>query len=433
VQVFRRLLVNTLLANTANNFLWFALTFWAYLETKSVLATSIIGGSYMAIASIVGIFLGSIVDHNPKKKAMLGSTVVSLICYVLALLSYLAIPPHDRLDLATLPFWSLVFFTLVGAIAGGVRNIALSTLVTALVDESVRDRANGMVGTVQGVGFAITSVFSGLAIGFLGMGWCLGIVLFLSLVAILHLASIRFDEVKSEETSDEPKKVDLKGTLRVIGSVPGLMALILFATFNNFLGGVFMSLMDPYGLSLVSVEVWGFIWGFLSLAFIAGGIVVARRGLGKKPLRSLLLANVVMWVICILFPMRSSIVMLTAGIFVYMCLMPMCEAAEQTLLQTVVPHERQGRVFGFALTVETAASPITAFIIGPVAQYWVIPFMNGGAGSQTIGSWFGTGPERGMALIFVCAGIIGLIVTILAMQSGSYRSLSKHYESALNA
>ena len=259
-----------------------------------MLATSIIGGSYMAIASIVGIFLGSIVDHNPKKKAMLGSTVVSLICYVLALLSYLAIPPHDKLDLATLPFWSLVFFTLVGAIAGGVRNIALSTLVTVLVDESVRDRANGMVGTVQGVGFAITSVFSGLAIGFLGMGWCLGIVLFLSLVAILHLISIRFDEVKSEETSDEPKKVDLKGTLRVIGSVPGLIALILFATFNNFLGGVFMSLMDPYGLSLVSVEVWGFIWGFLSLAFIAGGIVVGQRGLGKKPLRSLLLANAVM-------------------------------------------------------------------------------------------------------------------------------------------
>ena len=231
----------------------------------------------MAIASIVGIFLGSIVDHNPKKKAMLGSTVVSLICYVAALFSYLAIPPQDKLDLATLPFWSLVLFTLMGAIAGGVRNIALSTLVTVLVDEDIRDRANGMVGTVQGVGFAITSVFSGLAIGFLGMGWCLGIVLFLSLVAIIHLISINFEEVKSQEASDEPKKVDLKGTLRVIGLVPGLMGLILFATFNNFLGGVFMALMDPYGLSLVSVEVWGFIWGFLSLAFIAGGIVVVRR------------------------------------------------------------------------------------------------------------------------------------------------------------
>ena len=84
-------------------------------------------------------------------------------------------------------------------------------------------------------------------------------------------------------------------------------------------------------------------------------------------------------------------------------------------------------------SLDSGKSDITAFIIGPVAQYWVIPFMNGGAGSQTIGSWFGTGPERGMALIFVCAGIIGLIVTILAMQSGSYRALSKDYESALNA
>lgn len=433
MQVFRRLLLNTLLANTANNFLWFALTFWAYLETRSVLATSIIGGSYMAIASIVGIFLGSIVDHNPKKKAMLGSTVVSLICYVAALFSYLAIPPQDKLDLATLPFWSLVLFTLMGAIAGGVRNIALSTLVTVLVDEDIRDRANGMVGTVQGVGFAITSVFSGLAIGFLGMGWCLGIVLFLSLVAIIHLISINFEEVKSQEASDEPKKVDLKGTLRVIGLVPGLMGLILFATFNNFLGGVFMALMDPYGLSLVSVEVWGFIWGFLSLAFIAGGIVVVRRGLGQKPLRSLLLANVAMWSVCILFPMRSSIVMLTAGIFVYMCLIPMCEAAEQTLLQTVVPLERQGRVFGFATTVETAAAPITAFIIGPVAEYWIIPFMDGGAGSRAIGSWFGSGPERGMALVFVIAGVIGLIVTLLAMRSRAYHALSAHYESARSA
>jgi len=42
-------------------------------------------------------------------------------------------------------------------------------------------------------------------------------------------------------------------------------ALILFATFNNFLGGVFMSLMDAYGLSLVSVQVWGALWGIWGL------------------------------------------------------------------------------------------------------------------------------------------------------------------------
>jgi MFS transporter, DHA3 family, multidrug efflux protein len=38
--------------------------------------------------------------------------------------------------------------------------------------------------------------------------------------------------------------------------VEGLFGLIFFSTFNTFLGGVFMSLMDAYGLSLVSVQVW---------------------------------------------------------------------------------------------------------------------------------------------------------------------------------
>ena len=41
-----------------------------------------------------------------------------------------------------------------------------------------------------------------------------------------------------------------------------------------------MALMDAYGLSLVSVETWGLLWGFISLAFIAGGLAVAKFGLG---------------------------------------------------------------------------------------------------------------------------------------------------------
>ncbi|MER6000101.1 hypothetical protein ABT120_16140 [Nonomuraea angiospora] len=49
--------------------------------------------------------------------------------------------------------------------------------------------------------------------------------------------------------------MDLRGTIRLVREVPGLMALIAFSAFNNFLGGVFMALIDAYGLSLVSVQV----------------------------------------------------------------------------------------------------------------------------------------------------------------------------------
>ena len=82
------------------------------------------------------------------------------------------------------------------------------------------------------------------------------------------------------------------------------------------------------------------------------------------------------------------------GTFIYLTLAPIAEASEQTIVQKVVPFEEQGRVFGFAQTVETAAAPVTAFLIGPIAQFWVLPSMTDGALAELIGPWFGTGPER---------------------------------------
>jgi DHA3 family multidrug efflux protein-like MFS transporter len=112
---------------------------------------------------------------------------------------------------------------------------------------------------------------------------------------------------------------------------------------------------------------------------------------------------------------------------VFMALMPFAEAAEQTVLQRVVPYERQGRVFGFAQSVEQAASPLTAFLIGPITQFAVVPFMTDGAGAAAIGSWFGTGQARAIALVFVVTGFVGLIATLLALVSPQYRALSASY------
>ncbi len=94
-----------------------------------------------------------------------------------------------------------------------------------------------------------------------------------------------------------------------------------------------------------------------------------------------------------------------------MFLGPYAEAAEQTTLQKVVPYERQGRVFGFAQSVEQAASPLTAFLIAPLAQFVFIPFMTTGSGAGAIGDWFGRGPERGIALVEAQPDADAVVVT----------------------
>ncbi len=429
---FYQLVANTVVASTTNNFLWFALTFWVYLETRSVIATSVVGGAYMLLFAASGIFFGTFVDRHKRKTSFVLSNASSLVFFALAGVVYLVAPEDSIPQLSEPLAWVFITFALAGAIVGNLRAVALSTTVTLLVPDDRHDKANGLVGTANGVAFALTSVFSGLAIGQLGMGACLVLTVSLTVIAGAHLATIHIDNDSAPQTQDGgatggPTKFDARGAIDAVRLVPGLLALLFFSMFNNFLGGVFMALMDPYGLELVSVEAWGVLLAVSSLGFIVGGVVVARRGLGLNPVRTLLLVNVAMWSITILFPVRSLVLPLAIGFLLYMVCIPFAEAAEQTVIQRVVPYHEQGRVFGFAQTLETAASPITAFVIGPIAQAWVIPFMTDGTGAETIGSWFGTGPDRGMALIFIVAGSIGLLATIVALNSRPYKDISRSY------
>ena len=74
-----------------------------------------------------------------------------------------------------------------------------------------------------------------------------------------------------------------------------------------------------------------------------------------------------------------------------------------------------------------ALSPLTAFLFGPLTQWVFIPFMTAGAGADAIGDWFGRGPDRGIALVFTLAGVVGVAATVVAFNSHYYRQLSAAY------
>ena len=429
-RVFAHVLVSSLLVSVVNFTLWFAVTFWVYLETRSVLATGLIGGIFLIATASTGVWFGSLVDHHRKQQVMQWSAAASSALYAVCLGLYLTTPAETFRDPASPLLWTFVVLLMLGVIAGGLRGIALPTMVTLLVPEPVRDRANGLVGTASGVSFLITSVISGLLVAYDGMRSVLVLALVVLAASMVHLARLEVPETTPARTrkGDEGHGVDLRGTVRLVRGVPGLVPLIAFSCFNNFLGGTFMALMDAYGLSLVSVQAWGLLWGLLSTGVIVGGLLVARIGVGSNPVRTVLLVNLVTWTATALFPLRSSILLLSVAMMVFMLLMPFAEAAEQTVLQRVVPFERQGRVFGFAQSVEQAASPLTAFLIAPATQLWVIPSMTDGAGARAIGGWFGTGADRAIALVFVVSGLVGVLATLLALASRAYRQLSAAYQ-----
>jgi DHA3 family multidrug efflux protein-like MFS transporter len=426
-RTFAGILVNTALANITTSYLWFALTFWVYLETRNVIATGVVGGVYMLLIALSSISFGTFVDRYRKLAVMRFAAGFTLVMFVLSGVMFLLAPTALILDLSQPWFWLFTLIILVGAVVENMRNIALSTTVTILIEPDRRANANGLVGMVQGLMFIVTSLLSGLSVGLLGMGWTIVVALVLTALAFAHLLTLRMPEEVRAAASDAQGGFDLRGSLAAVLAIAGLFALILFSTFNNFIGGVYMALMDPYGLEMFSVEMWGAVFALGSTGFIVGGALIGKFGLGRNPLRTLLIAVAVMGLLGAVFTLREWAWLYVAGIWLYLVLIPFVEAAEQTVIQQVVPLPRQGRVFGFAMAFESAAAPVTAFLIAPIAQFWIIPYARSAEGAAQLAPLLGEGTSRGIALVFLVAGIIMITAALAAFLTPVYRRVSASY------
>ena len=72
MKTFYAVLGNALVAFLANTFVWFAVTFWVYLQTRSVIATSVMAGVYTGTVAVSGFFLRW-PTATPKKRCCCSS------------------------------------------------------------------------------------------------------------------------------------------------------------------------------------------------------------------------------------------------------------------------------------------------------------------------------------------------------------------------
>lgn len=82
------------------------------------------------------------------------------------------------------------------------------------------------------------------------------------------------------------------------------------------------------------------------------------------------------------------------------------------------------------MAFEAAAAPITAFLIAPLAEFWILPWARSSEGSAALEPLLGAGVARGIALVFLVGGVVMIIAAALAMLTKSYRQISASYDAA---
>jgi DHA3 family multidrug efflux protein-like MFS transporter len=149
------------------------------------------------------------------------SSVVTISILLVGTLVFVLTPIQNYTSVSGFHFWFLSFLVLLGVLSGNLYDITIPTLVTLLVPEERRDKANGMVGIISGIAFALTSMASGVVVGFGGLFWAMTLSIIFAAIGLVLLMLVRIPETVVISTHQEmdttpidlkTKSIDLKGT-----------------------------------------------------------------------------------------------------------------------------------------------------------------------------------------------------------------------------
>jgi DHA3 family macrolide efflux protein-like MFS transporter len=160
----------------------------------------------------------------------------------------------------------------------------------------------------------------------------------------------------------------------------------------------------------------GTVQTFFALGGVVGGLIVSAWGGFKKRIRGMLLGWAWFGVFgLIIFGLGRTMWIWLPAAFLGSMAFPLTQSASNSIWQTKVAPDVQGRVFSARRMMAWVTEPIMPIVAGLMADYVTEPAMTGSTSlAKTFGGLVGTTTGSGMALQYLLSGILylGIIVIV---------------------
>ena len=396
-----------LISMTGSGMTRFALTIWVWQETGEATALALVAVFSFAPAIILSPIAGAIVDRVSRKRVMILSDLAAGLSTVVVLILY------STGQLEVWHLWATGFFA---SAFESFQFPAYSAAITTMIDKKHYTRANAMLGMVGSASTIIAPAAAGAALPFLGISgiMVIDVVTFLFAIGALLLVVIPNPaETAVGRASRGSLMQESVFGFRYIFSKPSLLGLLLIFFTTNLTFGLAMILFAPMILSRTgnNTVVLGTTQMMFGIGGVVGGLVIAAWGGFKRRVHGVLLGLIVMSIFGqIVIGLGQSLRVWAVGAFMAMFFMPLVNASSQGIWQAKVPPDIQGKVFATRRLIAQLSSPVAVLMGGRLADVVFEPAMAaGGAFARFFEPLVGSGPGSGMALIFVFAGILGVI------------------------
>jgi len=387
----------------------FAVTIWAYQKTNSATALAMLGFFFVAPMLIASPFAGAIVDRSNRKMMMMVSDIASGIATIVVLILYTT---------GHLQIWHLFITNAIQGVFQSFQWPAYSAAITTMIPKEQYGRANGMLSLADTASNIFAPILAGALLGFIGLSGILLIDIATFIFAIGALLLVFIPQPKITVEGRQAQGNIFKEAVFGFGYIlkrPPLLALqIVFLTGNFFIGipmavqaAMILANTANSAKSLAVVNSAGAVGG------VVGGLVMSAWGGPKRRVHGVLFG----WFISSLLGIvlmglgRLTPIWMIAGFF-GMLFIPIINGSNQAIWQAKVPPDLQGKVFSIRRLIAWFVTPLAMLIAGPLSDKILEPAMQDpqSALAQATGWFMGTGPGRGMALLFVIGGCLAALV-----------------------
>jgi hypothetical protein len=190
--------------------------------------------------------------------------------------------------------------------------------------------------------------------------------------------------------------------------------LLLYFTIINFLVAFISVLVTPLVMSTSSEVVLGTIMSAGGVGMLVGSFVMSVWGGPKRRVYGVLGFTLLSGVAIVCGGLRFSPLLFMVCAFAFFLSVPIVAGCSQAIWQAKVNPDLQGRVFALVRMAILSAMPVATALAGPLADHVFEPLMAvHGPLSDSIGRLIGTGPGRGIGLMFVLFGILTAATAVI--------------------
>jgi len=406
----------------------FGLSIWMFQKTHSATAMGLMQVSFILPFLLLSPIAGVMVDRYNRKLMMM----ISDFAAVTATFAILILQASGHLQ-----FWHLYVANVLYGLGNTFQWPAYTAAISTMVPKEQYGRANGLMSLMEAGPGVLAPILAGVVLATSRTNGLTIILLIDVITFFIALGVLTIVHVPQPEKTVEGQKK--KGSIwkeaaygfTYIFKRRSLLGLQMIFFFGNLFSSIGFTVFAPMILLRTGNNsvIFGAVNSAEAIGGVAGGLIMSVWGGFKKRTHGVLAGWIATGIFVTIFGFGTGLAFWIPFIAAQALVGPLIDTSNQSIWQSKVAPDIQGRVFSARRLIAWSTRPIAPIIAGVMADKWLEPSMTSGTTrlAATFNNWVGNGPGSGMALLLIFCGLGSALVGL----SGYFVPFIRNAESTL--